>query len=71
MDGRLVRIYKDLSYGFINSEGKDYFFHRSDYDGDWDALCLDRTHGIEVHLEFEPKRTDKGLRAAEVSLSDV
>lgn len=71
MDGRLVRIYKDLAYGFIHSEGKDYFFHRSNYDGDWDSLCRDHMTGNTINLEFEPKRTDKGLRAEEVVLSDV
>lgn len=72
MDGTLVRVYKELRYGFIRGEGKDYFFHQSDYDGDWDALCNDLNRGgLAIHLEFRPKMTDKGLRAEEVMLSDV
>jgi cold shock CspA family protein len=71
MDGQLVRIYKDLAYGFIKADGKDYFFHRSDFDGDWDSLCRDHMTGSEIHLDFEPRKTDKGLRAEEVTLSDV
>lgn len=69
MDGQVVRLYKDLRYGFIKADGKDYFFHKDDFDGDWHALNKDFTEGTRVFLEFEPKMTDKGLRAEEVKIS--
>lgn len=69
MDGQLVRIYKELRYGFIKADGKDYFFHQSAFDGDWDSLCRDHLNGGTVHLEFEPTKGEKGLRAEEVQIS--
>lgn len=71
MEGKLRKIYRDLMYGFIDAEGKSYFLHKSDFDGDWNSLCFDFEEGQIINLEFEPTKTDKGLRALEVKLSDV
>lgn len=71
MEGQLRKIYRDLAYGFIDAGRKSYFFHKSDYDGDWGILCTEFETGQPVYLEFTPTTTDKGLRAAEVKLSEV
>lgn len=71
MEGRLRKIYRDLSYGFIDADRKSYFFHRSDFDGSWGELCTDLENGQSIYLEFEPTSGPKGLRAAEVKLRDV
>lgn len=71
MEGRLVRIYKDLRYGFVKNQGTDYFFHKDDYLGDWNALVLDFERNPPVHLDFEPDSTPKGLRARNVRFSTL
>ena len=71
MEGKLKRIYQDLRYGFIrsSSDNQDYFFHKDDFDGDWDSLVSDFDRDIPQFLEFEPTRTEKGLRAKEVTVA--
>lgn len=71
MEGQLRKIYRDLQYGFIDAGKKSYFFHKSDYDGDWGTLCTEHERGEPVYMEFADTNTDKGLRAKEVRLSDV
>lgn len=71
MEGRLIRIYKDLRYGFIKCQGTDYFFHKDDYADNWSALVLDFERNSPVHLEFKPDSTPKGLRARDVRVSSV
>lgn len=71
MEGRLIRIYKDLRYGFIKSSGTDYFFHKDDYFDDWNALVFDHERNPPIHLEFRPDSTPKGLRARDVRVSSV
>jgi hypothetical protein len=70
MDGKLIRLYRDLRYGFIKSNNTDYFFHQSDYRGDWKGLCdsFDQTgpHDKPV-MQFVPDSTPKGLRARDVT----
>lgn len=68
MEGKLKRIYGDMRYGFIrsNSDKQDYFFHKSDFDGNWDSLVSDFDHHVQIYLHFEPTQTDKGPRAKEV-----
>lgn len=71
MEGRLRKIYRDLQYGFIEVRKESYFFHKSDFKGEWGILCSEFETGDVIHLEFNPTTTDKGLRAADVRLSDV
>lgn len=71
MEGRLRKVYRDLQYGFIQSDKKSYFFHKSSFDGDWSSLCNDFDRGETINLEFKPTTTEKGLRAEEVQFSDV
>lgn len=62
MLGKVKSFNKDKGYGFITSEsGEDYFFHYS-------ALQMDSFKTIEVgaEVEFEPEKTDRGLRASKI-----
>lgn len=67
MDGRIKKIVSEKQYGFIQTDRSDYFFHKEDFDGDWKDLCKQFEAGAEIEVTFEPSRTDKGLRAREVS----
>jgi len=69
MLGEIRKLVEDKQYGFIKTEKADYFFHRSDFDGHWEDLVDDVNKGV-VEVEFEPTRTEKGLRAAEVRRTD-
>lgn len=71
MDGLLRKIYRDMQYGFIDAEGKSYFFHKSDFNGEWGTLCTNHERGEPIYMEFRATNTDKGPRAREVKLSDV
>lgn len=66
MEGTIRKIKPENSYAFITTDKADYFMHKSDYDGHWQDLIDDVLKGIAVPVEFEPKKTEKGLRAAEV-----
>ena len=71
LEGKLIRIYKDLRYGFIKYNNTDYFFHKDDYLEDWNALVLDFERNPPVLLEFRPDSTPKGLRARDVRFSPI
>lgn len=63
----VVRIVPDKQFGFIKGLGKDedYFFHRDDYDSNFETLRNDiKTRKVEV--EFEVEEREKGLRAVNV-----
>ena len=70
MDGRLKRLDRQRQYGFIEGDKADYFFHRDDFDGHWEDLADDYDAKRTVHLEFNPTRTSKGLRAEDVRRTD-
>lgn len=70
MRGTLRKLVSEKKYGFIKTEKTDYFFHKENFDGHWDDLATDHENGIEITMEFEPIRTDKGLRAEEVRRVD-
>jgi cold shock CspA family protein len=63
MTGTIKTITKNRAFGFIRGEdGADYFFHSSELRGpEFEHL----REGQPVR--FEPRQTDKGPRAAEVS----
>ena len=60
MIGTIASKIKDKGYGFINSNGKDYFFHISQCITPFDEL----EKGDEV--DFETESSNKGLRAVGV-----
>ena len=59
--GTIKKLVSDRGFGFIAAEdGKEYFFHRSGTDVEFDTL-----QGGE-HVNFEVEASPKGPRAARV-----
>jgi len=70
MLGKIKKVNEEKAYGFIETGKADYFFHKDDFDGHWNDLIADFFRNIIIEVEFEPTRTEKGLRAAEVRRVD-
>jgi CspA family cold shock protein len=71
MNGKIVRVMGDKGYGFIKGEdGKEYFFHRQDVNGNFDDLVLDAEGGRTIEVMFESVPSPKGPRAGEVTRTD-
>ena len=70
MTGRTKNFNRIKFYGYIRAEdGKEYFFHRADFDGDYDALVFNHyKFEVGVPVTFQPSMTEKGIRARNVSL---
>jgi CspA family cold shock protein len=64
MDGVIKRLVTEKRFGFIRTEdGQEYFFHATAVTGKrWEEL----SEGMEV--EFEPEKSNKGLRAGQVQV---
>jgi CspA family cold shock protein len=61
--GTIKKLVSDRGFGFIAAEdGKEYFFHRSGTESDFDSL----SGGEKVVFEVQP--SPKGPRAASVRL---
>lgn len=68
MKGTINKVIPERGFGFIVGEDKsEYFFHRSDFDGDFDELTSYMVVG-QVKVSFLPDRTLKGLRARAVTI---
>lgn len=68
MLGRIKTIKPSL-YGFIlDEENHEYFFHASNYKGDWEELKLISPPITQVGpvVQFKPIKGSKGLRAEQV-----
>ncbi len=62
-NGTIKKLVAERGFGFIAAEdGKEYFFHRSGTDGDFDRL----QGGEKVTFQVEP--SPKGPRAAKVQV---
>ncbi len=70
MQGQVKKIVSEKKYGFITTAQMDYFFHKDDFDGHWNDLDKDFSRGKVIEVEFEPVRSEKGLRASEVRRLD-
>jgi cold shock CspA family protein len=69
MKGNVSRISAG-GYGFIQGEDQtDYFFHKTDYMGDFGMLSEDVMTGRKVTVEFSSVPSHKGPRASNVNLS--
>jgi CspA family cold shock protein len=63
--GTIKKLVSDRGFGFIAAEdGKEYFFHRSGTEGDFDRLV-----GGES-VTFEVEQSQKGPRANKVRLAN-
>lgn len=67
MIGQIKRIVAERFFGFIYSDGKEYFFHKTDFNGDWFELENSWKNNKPVNVEFEPRSTPKGLRASNIT----
>jgi CspA family cold shock protein len=64
-NGTIKKLVSDRGFGFIAAEdGKEYFFHRSGTEGDFDRLV-----GGEA-VTFEIEQSQKGPRANKVRLAN-
>jgi CspA family cold shock protein len=62
--GTIKKLVSDRGFGFITADdGKEYFFHRTGVEGDFDVL----TGGEKVSFEIET--SPKGPRANKVQVS--
>ncbi len=62
--GTIKKLVPERGFGFITADdGRDYFFHRSGVDSDFDRLI----GGEKVQFEVEP--SPKGPRAKSVRLA--
>ena len=68
MTGIVRKVIVEKHFGFIesNENKRDYFFHRSDFKGNWDNMVSDVVGRDKIQVEFEPRDSIKGLRAADV-----
>jgi cold shock CspA family protein len=68
--GKIVRLVPLKQFGFIRSDGKDYFFHKSSFNGYWDDLIDDFEGDVKIEVSFEPTQSSKGARAENVKRLD-
>lgn len=73
MEGRLKRA-NSKGYGFIETDKKiDFFFHASEFDGNWLELLSYYVQGKTVAMKFDvdPTTSKQGPRALKVSIVQV
>lgn len=69
--GTIRKIETKKGYGFIAAKGlADHFFHADDFIGFWADLCKDYEEGMDIPVEFQSAKTDKGMRARNVKRTD-
>lgn len=66
MTGIVRRLVADKGFGFIQAGSTDFFFHRDDYQDDWNVLVFDYNSGAQVKCKFEVVKSTKGPRAGTV-----
>ena len=65
-EGVVKRIHEDGHYGFIAQQsGDDVFFHRSEIEGDVEAIMVENTP-----VWYEVIKTDRGLKAVNIQLKE-
>jgi cold shock CspA family protein len=72
MNGHVVKVLPDKNFGFIKAMGKEFFFHRSDFNGHWEDLVSDfqRQNPQTIKVTFDEAESLKGPRAANVRRED-
>ena len=71
MTGIICSLPHDKFYGFIQSGGNQYFFHKDDFEGHWTDLMYDHYQGHKIEVSFVSVDSDKGPRAASVRRVDA
>lgn len=66
--GIVARIPLGKNFGFIklDSNRQDYFFHQTDYQGNWDSLVFDFNARGDIKVSFDIVESAKGPRAGNV-----
>ena len=72
MKGHIKHFKEDSNFLFIRAGQVEYFLHREDFIGDWNALfdVYNRNKTSKIKLEFEPTDSPKGMRASKAKLID-
>lgn len=71
MNGYVKNIPAGKLFGFIRAgNGKEYFFHRADYNGHWDDLLIDMQGPDKIEVQFDIVDSAKGPRAGNVHRID-
>lgn len=72
MNGTVVKVLPDKNFGFIKSNGTEFFFHRSDYNGHWEDLVTDfqTKNPKTIRVSFDEVHNPKGPRASNVRRED-
>jgi cold shock CspA family protein len=70
MTGIVRSMPEGKQFGFIQVEGKDIFFHREEFLGDWKELVKNFKSKKPITVEFEKVESPKGPRAANVTLME-
>lgn len=68
MNGYIANIPEGKFFGFIKAgNGKEYFFHRSDFNGHWDELLREfKFVKDKINVQFDIVDSTKGPRAGNV-----
>ena len=69
MKGTIKRI-NPKGFGFIQSGSKEYFFHRTDFNGFWNDLMEDKSKHKVIEVEFHVVESNRGPRASNVKRTD-
>jgi len=71
MTGVIKSIQEHKHFGFIKAaDGTEYFFHSSEYAGDWDSLVafFISSEKDKIEVKFDVTPSPKGPRAANVRI---
>lgn len=66
VNGKIVRVVMDRNFGFVRIDNQrgDYFFHRDDFKGEWEALV---NHPKELAVTCVVVESPKGPRVGDVT----
>ena len=70
MNGVVKNVVRDRGFGFIKADGKEWFFHKDQFNGHWEDLCTDVNAKKQVSVEFDGRNSPKGPRAENVRRTD-
>lgn len=73
MTGYIIKMPAEKFFGFIKAgNGKEYFFHRADYNGHWDDLRREFDFVKDkINVEFDVVDSSKGPRAGNVRRIEI
>lgn len=66
--GILARIPEGKNFGFIKINNQEYFFHRDDFNGNWEALVSQYNQRIKINVQCNIVESVKGPRVSGVTV---